>query len=444
MRSPRVILISLVILLLIGAAVFLLWRPRGVAAYGPAVALCPGPDLYGYSCRSGAAYAYIDGRIDSELYEDDGIVTLELPFAFTFYGSTYNQVHASSNGVLQFTPSLPYYDNVCLTGGPAPAMGDMIAPYWDDLDLRFDGYLRYDTVGESPNRIFVVEWKDVPRYGAYEPVTFAVQLFEGSHDIVFLYQSVATTEGNNGSSATIGLQSAQQGLALQYGCNQAVVANASSLLLAHPERPNQVVGFTPQEIQANLRRRPEAELPALKGDLALLLDSLNQQGRPALTQLRRFWLGQAHPRYADWRWADLNGDGRDDLIFWMRPKRQNPVATQLLLLAVNSAGQPSLLHQEQIGSRHLTLPQLDLHTVADVTADNLPDLILHDNDSGQTVVVTAVNGAWQSYFLAETCQGSLIVRASSGKDQVEIIRDGCRQPGRVVTTWDGQGFVERP
>jgi hypothetical protein len=56
-------------------------------------------------------------------------------------------------------------------------MGDMVAPYWDDLDLRFVGYLETEVVGETPDRIFVVEWDEVPRYDSEDLLTFEVQFF---------------------------------------------------------------------------------------------------------------------------------------------------------------------------------------------------------------------------------------------------------------------------
>ncbi|MCZ7668013.1 MAG: hypothetical protein M5U34_12875 [Chloroflexi bacterium] len=61
-----------------------------------------------------------------------------------------------------------------------------------------------------------------------------MQLFEGSHDIVFFYEEVATLVDGNGRSATIGLQSAAQGLALQYSFDQAAVSNSRRLYFPPP------------------------------------------------------------------------------------------------------------------------------------------------------------------------------------------------------------------
>ena len=54
-RAARV-LIPLVLLLVVVAFV-LIWRVRSQVVYGPMVALCPGPDRYGYTCEGAAAFA---------------------------------------------------------------------------------------------------------------------------------------------------------------------------------------------------------------------------------------------------------------------------------------------------------------------------------------------------------------------------------------------------
>lgn len=90
----------------------------------------------------------------------------------------------------------------------------------------------------------MLEWDDIPRYDdPGDRVTFAVQLFEETQDILFLYADVTMLQGNNGSSATIGIQSEAQGLALQFGCNQPVVADASRVRFTVPEDANGDLGL---------------------------------------------------------------------------------------------------------------------------------------------------------------------------------------------------------
>src|SRR5687767_13750632 len=110
MRPRRFFIGLVLVVVVVAVAAFFVVR-RTVATVGPPIALCPGPDEYGYTCDTEAAFTYIDATNDTFLYEDDGLATLELPFAFTFYGNEYTTVLASSNGNLQFTTENATFDN---------------------------------------------------------------------------------------------------------------------------------------------------------------------------------------------------------------------------------------------------------------------------------------------------------------------------------------------
>ena len=84
-RAARLLVLSAVVVIVVIAFVFI-WRVRSREAYGPAVALCPGPDRYGYTCEGAAAYTYIDATTPTGLVADDAVIRLDLPFPFVFYG----------------------------------------------------------------------------------------------------------------------------------------------------------------------------------------------------------------------------------------------------------------------------------------------------------------------------------------------------------------------
>jgi hypothetical protein len=429
----------LVILLAAAVLLFFVFRPRTRAAFGPAVALCPGPDQYGYSCQSGAAFAYLDAAQDTGLYEDDGIVSLPLPFPFRFYGTMYTEVQVSSNGNLQFGNSNPWYINDCLSEGPVPGMGDMTAPFWDDLDLRAFGFLEYETIGDTPDRIFVIEWDGVPRFGdnSDDRVTFEVQLFETSYDIVFLYEDVATLEGYNGSSATIGLQSEAQGVALQYGCDQPVVANASGIQFLHPAEPNQALG---QET-ALLQEHPLSLGLAIKEPVATLLTTLNAQGPAVLAKLRIVWLNQEPARASSWRWIDLTGNGRKELLLLWRGGSAEPELAQLVVLTADEQGQMSLLLDELLSARHPGLGQPTFVEVADLTHNGLADVLIGDTSSGQMIMLAWAGDTLVRQTVPEKCGGSTAVLDENGDDRLELWRSECVSGARTSYTWNGSEFV---
>lgn len=447
-RLARIILPVLLLIVMIGLAYyFFVARARSGAIYGPAVALCPGPDSYGYTCEGAEGYAYIDATADTELYLDDGVIALELPFPFTFYGTTYTEVTASVNGNLQFSTENSQFRHNCLDGGPAADMGDLIAPYWTDLDLRTVGFLETATVGDAPQRIFVVEWDGIPRFGddPQETVTFEVQLFEGSNDIVFLYEDTTTPTGNNGGSALVGIQSEAQGVALQYSCNQPVVGNGDSLRIPYPAEPNPELGMETGEGAGEQGGEGEASATVeAKGPVVALLEGLQRRGAAVLPDLRGEWLSGRPQREFRWQWLDLTGDGRDELLALWQGRPSRPGLSELAVLGfTNQPSELSLLLYESLSTRQLPVTELAIVETADLTGDKRPDVLFHEQSSNQLFVVAApfpADETAQLFPIPELCQGSLIVHDPDGDGLMEIVRDGCATSGRLHVAWDGQSF----
>jgi hypothetical protein len=424
-------------------ALFFFLRRSTLADYGPAVTLCPGPDQYGYTCASGDGFSYIPGQTDTFLYEDDAIILLDLPFPFTFYGTTYTSVAASSNGNLQFSSQNPAFFNRCMDDGPVPGMGDMIAPYWDDLDLRFEGYLRTAVHGAAPDRIFIVEWDRIPRYGAEpgsgEHITFAVQLFEGSHDIVFHYPDVTLRQNGNGRSATIGLQSETQGLALQYGCNQSMVSDASAIHFPHPDPPNAEIGQETIIEQAAV----EPQTLGPKGPAAHLLTQLNPRQPEQLVRFQRHWLQQTPPRQTEWGWLDMTGDGRNELFITWYGRSAQTHLTQLALIAPDAAGDHRLLWHQGASGRSSDGPaRLNIVTQADLTQDGRIDLLLVDPDNQRHWLLTQATGRFDLHPVPGQCAGAArILDLADGRSA--LVRGSCGDAGRLTYVWEDGRFVQQ-
>lgn len=434
MRRRGRLLLLLLFVTAVVLALFLFLRPQPTEAkYGVPVALCPGPDLYGYTCANGSSYAYIDATNNTNLFALDGSVTIELPFSFTFYNNTYTQLNAISNGNIQFDTANINYINACLYPETANGMGTMLAPYWSDLDLSFAGALEWEIVGTEPERIFVIEWDSVPPFGLElaDNVTFEVQLFEGSNNIVFLYQDVVTSQNSQGSQATIGLQSEAQALALQFSCNQPAVNNTSGLFFANPSLPNPIV-------------QPEDD-PAVKTifptnihtrePLTTLLSRLDHSNPAVLAELQKHWLQQRPSRFTEWIWADVTGNGRNELIILWRPNRSTGTHTEIAVITFDTPNQPTLLWHQFLSNREQPLSQLTIMDTADLTQDNINDVLLHDQASGQTLVITAVADNITLHKLPEACNGRVVIRDS------KIMRTGCTTNPRLTTTWNGTEFL---
>src|SRR5207249_1795550 len=126
-----------------------------------------------------------------------GTVNIPLPFGVKFYETTYNSVHASANGVLEFGSNYADHDPfICL---PVSMFSDAIFAYWDDLDMRtgitstFVPGIYTLTEGTAPNRDFHIEYRaclaDVggPAGPCAGQANFEVTFHEGENGFDIVY-----------------------------------------------------------------------------------------------------------------------------------------------------------------------------------------------------------------------------------------------------------------
>jgi hypothetical protein len=141
-------------------------------------------------------------------------------------------VAIGSNGTIYFEDRYLGLSNCCI---PCVNYGveRFIAVYWDDLyPNRFgDDNVYVGVVGEAPNRIFVVQWERVRHCCSDNQgrVTCQAQLFEGSGDILLLYEDPSLEAG---SEATVGIQR-DRNCGLNYLCNEAGLHPGLAVLFKH-------------------------------------------------------------------------------------------------------------------------------------------------------------------------------------------------------------------
>ncbi len=136
---------------------------------------------------------------------DEGVALVPIGFDFSFYGRTYAYVNVATNGYLWLAEPCQSGGTcafgLCATEGvctaalplaqPAPRPNPLpshagpdalVAPYWDDLNLRSTGHVYTRLQGTAPNRTFIVEWSRAPHGGntaiAVENVSFEAELHE--------------------------------------------------------------------------------------------------------------------------------------------------------------------------------------------------------------------------------------------------------------------------
>lgn len=148
---------------------------------------------------TGTAFALGSGSLD------DGVSTaMPLGFTFEFFGQTFTQVFASTNGFITFNASSP---NGCCTGQVLPNAGapnNLIAYAWEDLNLGAGGTIEYWTAGASPNRAFIFNVTDQPHFPNGNLVTTQIVLHETSN-IIEIHTTSAPSDGGN---HTMGIEDA--------------------------------------------------------------------------------------------------------------------------------------------------------------------------------------------------------------------------------------------
>jgi hypothetical protein len=181
--------------------------PQGVGTNCgvPSYAITDSANPYSTISGSGAIAAAVSNC-------DDCTQDVPLPFIFTFFDGAYSDVFVSSNGNLQFgTSASTAFLNDAIPTTAAP--NNAIYPLWDDYNTidtgapNGSGDIYYTTIGNAPNRQFIVEWFNVTQYtaaGTY-PMTsenFQVVLYEGSNNIEFRYGQISPPCNSNAGQCT--------------------------------------------------------------------------------------------------------------------------------------------------------------------------------------------------------------------------------------------------
>ena len=162
-----------------------------LSVLSPALAATGGPDagdeIYTDSFEpSGPSHVWLDASGgDSYSLGNDALVTVDLPFSFDFYGTSFTQIEISSNGAIFFGGS-----GSSSASGLCPSTNDGwtgIAAFWDDLSA---GTVSTETFGIWPYRTFVVSWENVGHQRAAGTGSFQIWLLEGRSESVVVLEDL--------------------------------------------------------------------------------------------------------------------------------------------------------------------------------------------------------------------------------------------------------------
>lgn len=161
---------------------------------------------YTFTYSSGT-YTEITGTV-STATGDDGAQNLTLPFTFVYDGVSYTTARVSTNGWLEMgtlvTASAYINDLASTTYKP------FLCPLWDDLYDDASGDIQYTTTGTTPNRVFIVQWKNINwYYSGGSDQNFQIRLYESTNVVEFIYGTMNAPLST--PSASIGINDATGG-----------------------------------------------------------------------------------------------------------------------------------------------------------------------------------------------------------------------------------------
>ncbi|MFZ1945928.1 MAG: S8 family serine peptidase [bacterium] len=205
-----------------------------------------GPDAFGYTWidsdeAGGPVYDWVDisdvGTPIFTTYLDDGNRgPFPIGFDFSFYGNTFNQFYACTNGFLSFTSTLGTYTNQPLPNAASAVPENLLAFFWDDLVFR-DGSGSEDVPSEAcyyfDGTKLIVQYEHMYQIANYtDDLNFQIILYPDGQ-VVYQYGTLSSSTLN---SATIGIQNATKddGLMAVYNADY-VHQNMAILFSAGPE-----------------------------------------------------------------------------------------------------------------------------------------------------------------------------------------------------------------
>ena len=184
-------------------------------------------------CYNELDYKWINAAsngIRLALEGDNTYVHIPIGFDFEFYGVKHDWVNVSSNGYLTFGQDVYYSSNGRIPDVSTP--NNVIAPFWDDLNLERNGAVYYLLEGKEPNRRLTIEYHNIPHYSSGENsngITFEVTLYEGKNEIIYQYKDVYFGSRyfylNKGFEATVGIEDAVGSQGIEYSYNERKLYN---------------------------------------------------------------------------------------------------------------------------------------------------------------------------------------------------------------------------
>ena len=170
------------------------------------------------------SYLAANVSVAQDLTDEENSPGVPIGFPFRFYGQDHSVCYPHSNGNILFGPGATT-NSAQIAVGTINDVKNFIAPFWVS---GFNSYVLscagtnsgvyYATLGDAPDRIFIVQYKLMDNCTGTEFVSLQVKLFEGSNAIEFQYdEAVGDIVGTGGDvRRAIGIQDPTGTVGLEY------------------------------------------------------------------------------------------------------------------------------------------------------------------------------------------------------------------------------------
>lgn len=162
--------------------------------------------------------------------KDEGIAgPVNIGFSFPFFSGgqspgVYTQLYVSPNGFVTFSPfGGDTSVNRALPGTLAPT--NLIAVFWDDLNLSTSGRIYADT--DPIAGTFTLQFQNAPIKGAGSATVTCQLILKSTGEILMQYQSIGVS-----NTCTVGVQNAAASQGLQVAYNQTYLQSGMALRLS--------------------------------------------------------------------------------------------------------------------------------------------------------------------------------------------------------------------
>lgn len=206
-------------------------------------------------------YSTPGGTEVTSLYIDDTwSAAISLPFAFCFYGNSFNSLVMSSNSMISFNSSLAggYSTYSIGTNGAIPntsyAINSIFGPFHDidPSDPSANKKIEWRIEGSAPKRRFIASYNDMPYFGSSCPserATHQMVIYEGTGIVEVYIKDKPACTGWNGGRTILGMQDGTRTQAIAAPGKNATVWGSTAMNECYRFIPN---GGTPRFKSAKL------------------------------------------------------------------------------------------------------------------------------------------------------------------------------------------------